>query len=171
MKSKVRCHLKLPNSHLHDAAFRGERFFAAWDWARLRLLPELHCSTRPQQCSAKKLRLRRGSEPVMPLCSGLQRRSRYSRPIFGSNTTNSAASRTARFQEEPGMKPTPKPLRYSTRTCRYISTTTPMMKSPITGVVVDIYRHRSEEHTSELQSRLHLVCRLLLEKKKKTHDT
>src|SRR2546422_4730868 len=29
-------------------------------------------------------------------------------------------------------------------------------------------RGRSEEHTSELQSRLHLVCRLLLEKKKKT---
>src|SRR2546422_8509710 len=29
---------------------------------------------------------------------------------------------------------------------------------------------RSEEHTSELQSRLHLVCRLLLEKKKKKSD-
>src|SRR2546429_6314809 len=29
---------------------------------------------------------------------------------------------------------------------------------------------RSEEHTSELQSRLHLVCRLLLEKKKKPRD-
>src|SRR2546422_7544170 len=29
------------------------------------------------------------------------------------------------------------------------------------------YVGRSEEHTSELQSRLHLVCRLLLEKKKK----
>src|SRR5690554_7280017 len=29
---------------------------------------------------------------------------------------------------------------------------------------------RSEEHTSELQSRPHLVCRLLLEKKKKTKD-
>src|SRR5687768_18084811 len=28
------------------------------------------------------------------------------------------------------------------------------------------YHERSEEHTSELQSRLHLVCRLLLEKKK-----
>src|SRR2546422_5381522 len=28
------------------------------------------------------------------------------------------------------------------------------------------FRWRSEEHTSELQSRLHLVCRLLLEKKK-----
>src|SRR5687768_17843339 len=36
----------------------------------------------------------------------------------------------------------------------------------------DSLRHtppaRSEEHTSELQSRLHLVCRLLLEKKKNT---
>src|SRR5687768_17854060 len=30
---------------------------------------------------------------------------------------------------------------------------------------------RSEEHTSELQSRLHLVCRLLLEKKKKKNPT
>src|SRR2546422_8610889 len=30
---------------------------------------------------------------------------------------------------------------------------------------------RSEEHTSELQSRLHLVCRLLLEKKKSTGDS
>src|SRR2546429_6527859 len=33
------------------------------------------------------------------------------------------------------------------------------------GVVIGALR--SEEHTSELQSRLHLVCRLLLEKKKK----
>src|SRR5687768_18258803 len=31
----------------------------------------------------------------------------------------------------------------------------------------DLVPVRSEEHTSELQSRLHLVCRLLLEKKKK----
>src|SRR2546429_4476942 len=30
-----------------------------------------------------------------------------------------------------------------------------------------VANNRSEEHTSELQSRLHLVCRLLLEKKKK----
>src|SRR2546422_5989111 len=31
----------------------------------------------------------------------------------------------------------------------------------------EVWVVRSEEHTSELQSRLHLVCRLLLEKKKK----
>src|SRR2546429_4655750 len=34
-------------------------------------------------------------------------------------------------------------------------------------VPVPPLQSRSEEHTSELQSRLHLVCRLLLEKKKK----
>src|SRR2546422_3613564 len=36
--------------------------------------------------------------------------------------------------------------------------------------LVGLERHRSEEHTSELQSRLHLVCRLLLEKKKKNNN-
>src|SRR2546429_5735737 len=37
-----------------------------------------------------------------------------------------------------------------------------------TGIRVSLLPSpRSEEHTSELQSRLHLVCRLLLEKKKK----
>src|SRR5437870_13556043 len=36
---------------------------------------------------------------------------------------------------------------------------------------LDHIRKRSEEHTSELQSRGHLVCRLLLEKKKNTNNT
>src|SRR5688572_32221994 len=35
------------------------------------------------------------------------------------------------------------------------------------GGRVALARHRSEEHTSELQSQSNLVCRLLLEKKKK----
>src|SRR5689334_23748527 len=34
-----------------------------------------------------------------------------------------------------------------------------------------LHRSRSEEHTSELQSQFHLVCRLLLEKKKKKKIT
>src|SRR2546422_8306115 len=42
--------------------------------------------------------------------------------------------------------------------------TDPLDPTSSAGVLVD----RSEEHTSELQSRLHLVCRLLLEKKKQT---
>src|SRR5476651_2869391 len=37
-------------------------------------------------------------------------------------------------------------------------------------VARDIEHTRSEEHTSELQSRQYLVCRLLLEKKKKTKN-
>src|SRR5690554_7780720 len=37
----------------------------------------------------------------------------------------------------------------------------------VPGAVLAVGSSRSEEHTSELQSRPHLVCRLLLEKKKK----
>src|SRR2546422_5857389 len=52
------------------------------------------------------------------------------------------------------------------------STTCALARSPWTACCArKTPRSRSEEHTSELQSRLHLVCRLLLEKKKKkTYD-
>src|SRR6202051_2605600 len=38
------------------------------------------------------------------------------------------------------------------------------------GLVTPCFSHRSEEHTSELQSHEHLVCRLLLEKKQHRLD-
>src|SRR2546429_3234189 len=41
--------------------------------------------------------------------------------------------------------------------------------APVSRQTVRPMWQRSEEHTSELQSRLHLVCRLLLEKKKKNN--
>src|SRR2546430_5553145 len=40
----------------------------------------------------------------------------------------------------------------------------------VEGVERRLITHRSEEHTSELQSQSNLVCRLLLEKKKKKHE-
>src|SRR5206468_7020337 len=40
----------------------------------------------------------------------------------------------------------------------------------VCGVGAGVFDERSEEHTSELQSRSDLVCRLLLEKKKKIRD-
>src|SRR3712207_7597268 len=46
--------------------------------------------------------------------------------------------------------------------------------APIPDILDEVttsIRVRSEEHTSELQSRQYLVCRLLLEKKKKTYHT
>src|SRR6185503_21222030 len=46
--------------------------------------------------------------------------------------------------------------------------TAPMMNAP-KATLYPSFTARSEEHTSELQSRLHLVCRLLLEKKKHKH--
>ena len=41
----------------------------------------------------------------------------------------------------------------------------------VVGTYIDRAYSRSEEHTSELQSRFDLVCRLLLEKKKKNKNT
>src|SRR3989442_9709048 len=53
---------------------------------------------------------------------------------------------------------------------RHVTDPPPPLTSAAPGVpprlAEAIDRHRSEEHTSELQSRPHLVCRLLLEKKK-----
>src|SRR2546422_1651265 len=56
----------------------------------------------------------------------------------------------------------------------WISDTAAMAVGTAVGGVADPgedERERSEEHTSELQSRLHLVCRLLLEKKKNKKNT
>src|SRR5205809_5092437 len=56
--------------------------------------------------------------------------------------------------------------RASFQLCGLASSTT-TVASPSRAIRLTATVVRSEEHTSELQSRLHLVCRLLLEKKKK----
>src|SRR2546429_2358692 len=63
---------------------------------------------------------------------------------------------------------TSKPLASNTRV--RVTLTKKDQKLEALGMVRIVKPRRSEEHTSELQSRLHLVCRLLLEKKKK-HQT
>src|SRR2546422_6515899 len=58
-----------------------------------------------------------------------------------------------------------------TATMSVVSTAlTLLVAFPIAWVITKEGDERSEEHTSELQSRLHLVCRLLLEKKKKDYN-
>src|SRR2546422_8371278 len=56
---------------------------------------------------------------------------------------------------------------FRSRSCEDVQRLDPGVERPKQGVS-DFHpaASRSEEHTSELQSRLHLVCRLLLEKKK-----
>src|SRR5258707_13486518 len=44
-------------------------------------------------------------------------------------------------------------------------------RNVVASLIVGAFHTRSEEHTSELQSRQYLVCRLLLEKKKNTKRT
>src|SRR2546429_3194065 len=59
------------------------------------------------------------------------------------------------------------------RSCRYAAPSSRDLdpSSVVPCIVSCSNAPRSEEHTSELQSRLHLVCRLLLEKKKKPQPT
>src|SRR3712207_6936158 len=52
-----------------------------------------------------------------------------------------------------------------------ISSTASLLKPREDWTVLSTFTPRSEEHTSELQSRQYLVCRLLLEKKKQNTST
>src|SRR4051812_49942103 len=52
---------------------------------------------------------------------------------------------------------------------RFLRSSDPAVADPASRF--DLHWNRSEEHTSELQSHVNLVCRLLLEKKKKTNKT
>src|SRR2546422_4493827 len=72
------------------------------------------------------------------------------------------------FHERPVSEPIhPQPVRYER-----VSVVEPGDIDDLGHVNNVVYlRWRSEEHTSELQSRLHLVCRLLLEKKKKAYQS
>src|SRR2546429_1162532 len=77
----------------------------------------------------------------------------YTTLFRSPSTTPAASNSSARASRTPPSAPTSSPAFPANP-----KTTTPP-RSPLSS-------RRSEEHTSELQSRLHLVCRLLLEKKK-----
>src|SRR2546422_4220195 len=83
-------------------------------------------------------------------------------PLHSMNIGFPSRSSSAYSSSQPRFQP-------STSVCR---TTVRVGNVGKSARVSFSLRHslRSEEHTSELQSRLHLVCRLLLEKKKKSLD-
>src|SRR5687768_17835631 len=86
---------------------------------------------------------------------------------------------TTLFRSFPASFPTPAPPLHPTDGCRLAPSRSltctrelpPKFIADVDRAIDKVAREhpRSEEHTSELQSRLHLVCRLLLEKKKNTH--
>src|SRR2546422_2810510 len=93
---------------------------------------------------------------------------------FGTSPPASRISSTfggsgVNFSVAPDGTRTPPPARSSSITAPAVTPSRRPAHS-ITGnprLIAFRKKMRSEEHTSELQSRLHLVCRLLLEKKKK----
>src|SRR5207249_11288373 len=80
--------------------------------------------------------------------------------FLSSSTTNSTASSMPRFSDI-GLAPAVTDFRPS-RKIACARTVAVVVPSPAISEV--LVGHRSEEHTSELQSRFDLVCRLLLEK-------
>src|SRR5438874_7565198 len=80
-----------------------------------------------------------------------------------------ADAETAKAANKPAPRPPASPEQWLTGNARpgniFAGVVHPTLGYGIKGVV-----WRSEEHTSELQSRRDLVCRLLLEKKKKKKD-
>src|SRR3989449_11313608 len=82
-------------------------------------------------------------------------------------TDAAALSQGATFDAATGMPFAVAPMPGAPALATSSATCTPTRSpSPPTNSDGDPVPDRSEEHTSELQSRLHLVCRLLLEKKK-----
>src|SRR2546422_1559834 len=94
-----------------------------------------------------------------------------------SSTPEIAAQRPGRTSSESNRRPSrpcrpnrPPPLETTMRPFARVYGGTTTHESRTSAPIEGAHRRfqgRSEEHTSELQSRLHLVCRLLLEKKKK----
>src|SRR5690348_17737337 len=66
----------------------------------------------------------------------------------------------------PGGTAPPQPLDVVARVSAFAGRAGPRLRADAPATDVRVQRRRSEEHTSELQSPVHLVCRLLLEKKK-----
>src|SRR5205809_3099541 len=87
--------------------------------------------------------------------------------VGGSGSPGPSATRF-RKTVSPGISP---PIFSATRNCPVgvfmLPSSVPIPNRELEMEYVRIGVSRSEEHTSELQSRLHLVCRLLLEKKNK----
>src|SRR5687768_18327265 len=86
--------------------------------------------------------------------------------LFRSQIVNGLASRRE-LQEELARRPRG---RGCARARLVLPVADPLAGSPMESVLRWLIHDRSEEHTSELQSRLHLVCRLLLDKKKKKQN-
>src|SRR3712207_8255627 len=84
---------------------------------------------------------------------------------FFFNDTATTEIYTLSLHDALPISPSSRPTRRRGRTCRRCSGRAAPARGAPVSATSSRRRSRSEEHTSELQSRHYLVCRLLLEKK------
>src|SRR5207253_6378413 len=89
-------------------------------------------------------------------------------PLFPYTTLFRSTLKMGAGFRRAGVKLRMGPRLWARRNCTSKSSDLPAAPATSTASCLSTLK-RSEEHTSELQSRGHLVCRLLLEKKKKLH--
>src|SRR2546422_3381856 len=130
--------------------------------------PELTRSGKYEDCPP----MTRRPTTRLAYCTGMRRCA----PSTYTMKATTAIIRTTRKIRAMGVKgPQARVLAFSYKSCTARGRPTTMPVKMMSDIPLPMPRSlicspshmRSEEHTSELQSRLHLVCRLLLEKKKK----
>src|SRR5216684_6094888 len=115
-------------------------------------------------------RSRASAASNFPRCWSKRPRSRSRPALVSANMAkDTCASRWWRTSSA-SVKPRATSAAFLKPASKSCTTSSPWLSGARRSVSTQADDVRSEEHTSELQSRLHLVCRLLLEKKKETVD-
>src|SRR3989442_11795275 len=127
---------------------------------------EIHCSANMMRPRPIRIRPKR---PVMVFCS--DRNSTTPTKIMNGASFFFQAEDGIRDADVTGVQTCALPISHSCAWPDRLHQRIPEPDlSPMQLALNQLGGHRSEEHTSELQSRPHLVCRLLLEKKKTITD-
>src|SRR5438270_399969 len=149
----------MPKDKAPNAVMAAQSNLLRMDMARSRFLYAVSRPDRVAPGTAPGLRKAATLSALTPLCDGKRGRGIFPRVLDQDDP--------ALDPHHNGLGPAADPQLPEDRRQVVLHRVLREMKAPCDFLVGEPVRERSEEHTSELQSQSNLVCRLLLEKKKK----